>query len=663
MDSFYTALWVSESVARLLGSLPADDVDFVKRRISWHLLVLLRPDLELTFQETHARRLGFFFAACGVEEVGLLEAIEQLRDLFANTFKQSNANSDQRPLSIVLQRLALDRQWQLESMRELQRRRVAVLAKLNRLAWSADSYLELIQGAVDILVAHEEIAACSVGRPDASGKLTFEAVAGEAFASYFRAIARGEASPIRVTPANADGRGPSGRAWREGTIQWCTHMGSDPAMASWREVALSIGITSSAAVPLCPMPHRPTAVLALYSQYAGGFQSDDQQAFVEQIKTVLDLALARIAPPRPGTELLPFVVREAWRTMVVTDAMEVHYQPVVRLAVGHVTEFEALARLRERDGTLLLPGRFLPALGDRDLLHLFRAVLTQAIACRKVLAHAGYALDMSVNAPAVALDNLDYANVAADILAASECPSRMLLLEILESPVGTDYTSPLTMAGTQALKALGVRLVEDDLGAGYSSLIRLRQWPFDRVKIDKAIVLQVAEDPLRTLRFIRQLIRLGHDLGLEVVMEGLETAGLIEAALVLGADLGQGYALARPMPVDTLREWLPHSNLRIDASHPKTAAGVLAGILLWEEQFAALPADPMLWKRHAEISCARYLRDVEWVSEALLESHLAMGEASIDGPMHPAYRAARETFVALLSELTLIQERGDGREN
>src|SRR6185312_16044334 len=94
-----------------------------------------------------------------------------------------------------------------------------------------------------------------------------------------------------------------------------------------------------------------------------------------------------------------------------------------------------------------------------------------------------------------------------------------------------------------------------DLGAGYSSLIRLRQWPFDRVKIDQAIVLQATEDPVRTLRFMRRLVSLGHGLGLEVVVEGLETPGMIEAALILGADLGQGYALAWPMPEGMLLEW------------------------------------------------------------------------------------------------------------
>src|SRR3546814_17716323 len=81
-------------------------------------------------------------------------------------------------------------------MRELQRRRVEVLARLNALARSAEGYLELIQGAVDTLVAHDEIVACAVGRPAAFGQLTYEAVAGAAFAVSLRAPRRGDALPV-----------------------------------------------------------------------------------------------------------------------------------------------------------------------------------------------------------------------------------------------------------------------------------------------------------------------------------------------------------------------------------------------------------------------------------------------------------------------------------
>ena len=656
--SFHAELLAHSGAANLLIALPAGDVETVKLRMSQYLLALLRPELDAASHRSRARRSGFFYAACGVEEAWLLEGIEQLRDLLVATLG-FGASRDRRPLGIVLQRLGLEQQWQLESMRELQRRRVALLARINALAWSADSYLELIQGVVDILVVHDEITACAVGRPDDSGQLTYEAVAGAAFADYLRALGRGEAASIRVNAERPEGGGPSGRAWRSGAIEHCVHYASDPAMASWQTVAAAVGIVSSIAVPLCPLPRMPAAILTIYSSYAGGFQSEDQRAFVEQIKAVLDLALARLAPPRLGTQLLPFFVRERWRASIATDALEMHYQPVVRLADGRVVELEALARLRDDDSSLLLPGRFLPALGDDDLIVLFRQGLQQAASCRTLLAQQGHPLDLAVNAPAAALEDARYAEVAAAVLREGTCPSNALLLEILESPSGAENTAPLAKTGMQALKALGFRLVEDDLGAGYSSLIRLRQWPFDRVKIDQAIVSQVVDDPLRSLRFIRQLIRLGHDLALEVVVEGLETPGLIEAALILGADLGQGYALARPMPPGMLINWLARFHLQRDARRPLTALGALAGALQWEEQFSALPADPAFWQRHAQARCASgsYLQGNDALPASLSESHDAMHAAAVAGPQDGAYRKARVRFLDLLIARAQAEER------
>jgi hypothetical protein len=244
------------------------------------------------------------------------------------------------------------------------------------------------------------------------------------------------------------------------------------------------------------------------------------------------------------------------------------------------------------------------------------------------------------------------------VLQNGDCPAGALLFEILESPLGSEHTSPAAVAGMHALKALGVRLVEDDLGAGYSSLIRLRQWPFDRVKIDQAIVMQVADDPLRTLRFIRQLIRLGHDLDLEVVVEGLESPGLIEAALALGADMGQGYALARPMPADALPGWLRGFAWRWDVARPATALGALAAALLWEEQLQALPADAAYWRQHAEAVCGSgaYLGCAYDVDAALVEAHAAMHAAAVNGPQDAAYRQQRERFLALLIEQVRAEE-------
>jgi diguanylate cyclase (GGDEF)-like protein len=661
VEAFIGELSAHDGIARLFTVLPQRDRMLLADRFAEHVRLLIRPGLDIESHRLQAARAGRFHASAGLEEVWLLEGVERLRDLIAQRLG-SLPVADRRPLGIVLQRLGLESQWQLESMRALQRERVALLARLNALAWSADGYLELIQGMVDALAGHSEITSCAVGRPDEHGELTYEAVGGEAFAQYLRQLARGEAVPIRVDANSPEGGGPSGRAWRTGQIQRCMHYGTDPAMASWRDRALAIGIVSNVALPLCPAPPTPSAVLTLYSGYAGGFQSEDQQAFVDQLKTLLDLALARLVPPRPGTELLPFFVRERWRASIASDALQAHYQPVVRLGDGRVVELEALARLRDQDGTLLPPARFLPALGDDDLVVLFRQVLAQATRQREALFRLGHAVDVSVNTPAAALEDRRYAEAAAAAIAEGHCPVDALLLEILESPMGTDHSATSGKAGMQALKALGVRLVEDDLGAGYSSLIRLRHWPFDRVKIDQAILRQVADDPLRTLRFVRQLVRLGHDLGLEVVVEGLETPGLIEAALWLGADMGQGYALARPMPPGDLPGWLGSFRWEWDAARPATALGALASALLWEEQLLALPSGPAFWRHHAENGCAtgRYLDAALPGNPGLQLAHAAhamMHAAALSGPHDPLYREQRKRFLDLLIEQVRLEEQ------
>ncbi|HET8764898.1 MAG TPA: EAL domain-containing protein, partial [Rhodanobacter sp.] len=655
VDGFCEQLRGHDGIAALLALLPAADLAPMHARLVNHLQGLLLPELTDATQRKHAYRAGVLYAACGLEEVWLLEVIEELRNTLA-TALGSMGRAGRRALAVLLQRLGMERQWQLESMRELQRKRVAVLAQLNALAWSAESYLALIQGTADILTAHPEVLACSVGRPDGDGQLTYEAAAGHAFTRYLRALVAGQAAPIGVREARPEGQGPSGRAWRSGAIQRCGHYGSDPTMALWSKAVLELGVVSSVSVPLCPTRHQPAAVLAVFSPYLGGFRSEDQQAFIEQIRIVLELALVRLAPPRPGTELLPFIVRERWRASIATGALEMHYQPMVRLADGRATEIEALARLHDIDGELLTPARFLPALDSDDLLALFCQGLSQAVACQRRLAEQGALLDVSVNVPATALHDARYVDMVASAIRDGRCDPATLLLEILESSAEGEHVDRPVAAGVQSLRALGVRLVEDDLGAGYSSLIRLRKWPFDRIKIDQAIVGQARTDPRGTLRFVRQLIRIGYDMRLEVVVEGLETPALAEAARILGADFGQGYALAQPMPLAQLAEWMARRPTPVPDAAPRTGLGALAAELRWEERFLALPDEPAYWKRHPEASCGpgMYLHGLAG-GGSLHAAHEAMHRAAEHGPADEIYREAHEAFLALLVQHVLAQ--------
>ena len=652
VEPFYLELEQMPAPARLLQILPAHELAALHDKQREHLRLLLRPDLDASTHRRVAEHAGRAHAGCGIETVWLSDSAERLRETLDAALGRY-VHRDRRALLVLHRRLAQDRQWQLEGMRAMQRERDALIARISALAWSSDAYASLMQGVVDTLARHDEIISCSVGRPDANGAFAYEAVGGTVFADYLRALARGEVMAITADADSAMGRGPSGRAWRSGGIERCLHFATDPAMVPWREFALQLGVRSSAALPLGPKPGAPLALLVLYSRYPGGFSSDAQQAFVAQLKTLLDLAMARLAPDRPGTEVLPFTLRERWRERLAGDGVEMHYQPIFALAQGRVVELEALARLRDVDGSLLSPGRFLPALNADDLLRLFREGLRQALAQRAILAATGYTLDITVNLPPAALYDPRYVAATAAALSAGNCPPRALLLEILENASEAEHALSSAVAGVLALKALGVRVAEDDLGAGHSSLARLRQWPFDRVKIDQTLVRDVAADPLRTLRFIRQLTLLGQALGIEVVVEGLETPGLVEAALLMGADFGQGYALARPCAAAALAELLAQFHWSFDAYTPRTALGALAATLLSEERLRGAADDPESWRRLAAAPCrvGAYLAHLAQHGAAnitLISAHDAMHGVMRQGPHSADYRASRAHFIEVL---------------
>ena len=168
----------------------------------------------------------------------------------------------------------------------------------------------------------------------------------------------------------------------------------------------------------------------------------------------------------------------------------------------------------------------------------------------------------------------------------------------------------MDVAGELAkFKALGVELAEDDLGSGHSSLRRLRELPFDHVKIDRKVVSLAGQDASDVLRLIYQLTRLGHSLGKRVVVEGVEDDALLDAVTVLGVDAVQGYAIARPMPAQQLVPWLRERHAAgapaggAQQQQPGTLAN-LARLLLWEERLHLLFGDRYAYRKPAPVSVA-----------------------------------------------------------
>ena len=232
----------------------------------------------------------------------------------------------------------------------------------------------------------------------------------------------------------------------------------------------------------------------------------------------------------------------------------VHYQPLLDLQRGDVVGVEALVRWAHPHEGLLLPEAFIPMAEPTHLITRVTAtVLAQAIEQSALWRAEGIALDVTVNVSARDLLDPGFPDLVAALLAEYDVPAGSLQLDVTERAVLDDPDE----AGTtlHLLGALGVRVSLDDFGSGRSSLGRLRDLPFDQIKIDRSFIAGIQSDD-RDLQITRSAIDLGHSLDLGVVAEGLESPADWHRLAALGCDAAQGFALSHPLPADELEAWI-----------------------------------------------------------------------------------------------------------
>jgi diguanylate cyclase (GGDEF)-like protein/PAS domain S-box-containing protein len=231
-----------------------------------------------------------------------------------------------------------------------------------------------------------------------------------------------------------------------------------------------------------------------------------------------------------------------------------HYQPKLDVKSGKLAGIEALVRWEHPTRGLIPPGAFVPAAEKTGLIEpLTRYVLDAALG---QLAHwigDGYGFKVAVNLSMRNLHDPELPGQVARLLRKWDTPRGRLTVEITESAIVSD---PVRTAGViRELKELGVDIAIDDFGTGYTSLSYLARLAITQLKIDRSFVHNMASDT-DDAAIVRAIITLGHDLGLEVVAEGVETSATYDQLAVLGCDLVQGYWLSRPLPPAELIAWL-----------------------------------------------------------------------------------------------------------
>jgi diguanylate cyclase (GGDEF)-like protein len=241
------------------------------------------------------------------------------------------------------------------------------------------------------------------------------------------------------------------------------------------------------------------------------------------------------------------------RQGVERGELVVYYQPKVSSRTGRISGVEALVRWQHPTRGLLAPGQFIPAAENTGLIvPLTQRALDDALAAVTRWRTQGLDLTVSVNVTARHIANVDLPDQVEAALAAHGLPGEALILEVTESCLMADPARTRTVLGR--LRAAGVGVSIDDFGTGYSSFASLRDLPVTEIKIDRSFV-SAATGSTANAAIVKSTIDLGHNLGLDVVAEGVETRQCLDLLTAMGCDLVQGYFYSPPMPAADVLRW------------------------------------------------------------------------------------------------------------
>ncbi|MEJ6001426.1 EAL domain-containing protein [Paucibacter soli] len=253
---------------------------------------------------------------------------------------------------------------------------------------------------------------------------------------------------------------------------------------------------------------------------------------------------------RPGRLNLAVQLKRA----IQGDELRLFLQPKVEMRSGQVCGAEALLRWQHPERGLVGPAEFIPLAEETGLIKpLTEWVLAAVLRLLQQWSGAGRAWPVAVNLSARNLRDPGLLEHMRGLCQASACPPGLLEIEITESTVMEDAEHALHVL--HGLREQGIALYVDDFGTGYSSLSYLQKLPVDFIKIDQSFVRALGRDKDAAV-IVKSTIDLVHELGRQIVAEGIETSEALDLLAGWGCDVAQGYLIARPMPADEFPAWV-----------------------------------------------------------------------------------------------------------
>ena len=242
------------------------------------------------------------------------------------------------------------------------------------------------------------------------------------------------------------------------------------------------------------------------------------------------------------------------RKAIDENELLLYFQPKVDLMTGRTVGVEALVRWQHPARGIIPPSDFIPFAEHTGAIRMVtRWVMREAIQQCGEWLERGLALRMSLNISARDLVDSELPENLDTLLRESKVPPGMVCLEITESALMEDPAS--AQATVRRLHGLGVELAIDDYGIGHSSLAYVKDLPVNELKIDRTFVMNMAEKT-GDIAIVRSAIELGHNLGLRVVAEGVESEKQLQLLRELRCDVAQGYVISKPLPERDFALWL-----------------------------------------------------------------------------------------------------------
>ncbi|WP_455380126.1 diguanylate cyclase domain-containing protein [Acidihalobacter prosperus] len=565
VDAFYTRIWQRASAKRILSLLSESEFEQLKANQAEHLTDLISSNLAASAHQEMSSRVGEVHAMVGIETSDIIAAMEDYGRLLRNATQKLPWRIDARLAldSIVQSRLAAEIYFQSIGSDQIYRNRVSSLTELETRMqdWLEDG--EFAEQLCQYLSKMPGVSGAVIGRPDAADNFVLEFEA-----NMPNGIRHALSDGSQLTYGHFNSPEKAWRkAWLSGQVEICDR---SSAHASSTE---ELFVRSAVYLPIVDTQGHSILIVAIFGNYPAQFSQLSMRMWLESVQHMVTPAFQRAE--KAGSEKpIDVGTRQKFHSLLFSHRVQILAHPIVSLATGLVEKVEMLARLQYGD-KLIVPGEFLPSFGKQDLQVLFRKVLRQTAESIVKWDKQGLFLDASINVPPSVLVSGDCVAWVDEVLNEYKLEPNRFDLELLE----TEDEAGLYLSRDENMSRLaemGLHLVMDDLGSGYSSLNRMRLLPFHSVKIDQALVRDALSAPEKIIPFIGSLVRTAQALGLEVVIEGLETLEMVDMAANLKAEYGQGYAFARPMLPDALVDWIRHWHASFIIEDLKTPLGDIA---------------------------------------------------------------------------------------